>query len=134
MKNLDNKLLCAASHWNLRAASARHVPLNQRGFGLPSGYLAYLRCIYSINIALLESSPIFLILAGALQGCPLSGWIFAVSTTCFVQALDECVDKVGFGMSRVCADDIGLALKEVRHLKTVHAICHLMDKCAVLCV
>eukprot|EP00973_Karenia_brevis_P087605 12148963-Karenia_brevis.AAC.1 len=55
--------------------------------------------------------------AGVLQGCPLSGSLYALVTDIFLCELKEYINDQGLGVITACADDIGGALKSFRHMQ-----------------
>ena len=58
-------------------------------------------------------------LAGILQGCPLSSFIFVLVFDPILWHLSEVLEQPARGTFRACADDIGLILRHIAHL------CHL---------
>ena len=52
----------------------------------------------------------FIMGSGALQGCPLSGFIFATSTSPFMSYIEIEIDGKSNTVTRICADDVGSAL------------------------
>ena len=60
--------------------------------------------------------------SGIIQGCALSGTLFALSTAAFAEDLLRCVDAAGRGITRLCADDIGGAVTGVAHLAHVERV------------
>ena len=74
-----------------------------------------------------EVVQMFFLTPGVLQGCPMSGWLFALVMDTILEALHKGLGIADPGYSidvpciRACADDIGAALKEGRDLKTLHA-------------
>ena len=72
------------------------------------------------------------VLAGALQGCPLSGFLFAAAFSPFLCMMAECTDKKGEALTRACADDVGASLRTIRVLPKYAVIFDLAEKCANL--
>jgi len=77
---------------------------------LPSGVLNIIKGIYLMNIASSNSFILFIVRAGVLQGCPLSGSIFALCTHPFYSYFKAEIDDKGLGMTRCCADDVGAVI------------------------
>ena len=65
---------------------------------------------------------LFYILSGVVQGCTMSGLLFALSFDPFVRELARRIDDVGLGTSRMCADDVGIAFRHVHGLIAAHEI------------
>ena len=57
---------------------------------------------------------LFQVLSGVLQGCPLSGSIFALAADGFLRRLRRILSCGGHGVLRACADDIAVALGCIR--------------------
>eukprot|EP00972_Heterocapsa_arctica_P045683 6741317-Heterocapsa_arctica.AAC.1 len=49
-------------------------------------------------------------MSGVLQGCPLSGLLFAVSLDPYLRWMKHDIEDAGLGVIRACADDIGASL------------------------
>eukprot|EP00959_Pyramimonas_sp_CCMP1952_P323638 6773090-Pyramimonas_sp.AAC.1 len=49
-------------------------------------------------------------ISGVLQGCPLSGSLFAIAIDSFLWDVFRSVQRPGHGQIRACADDIGAVL------------------------
>jgi hypothetical protein len=82
--------------------------------GFPSGWMNIIKAKYSLvrTFARCDNDLLFLywILSGVLQGCPLSGMLFAFAIDPFLRKLSSEVDDAGVGCTRACADDVGGAL------------------------
>lgn len=70
--------------------------------------------------------------AGALQGCPLSGCVYAVATAPFASEIGAVVDGRLLATTRICADDIGAAVGNVASLTLYHRCCSTMEASAGL--
>ncbi len=56
-------------------------------------------------------------LTGVLQGCPLSGLIFARAIDQFSRCAESRVDSLACGVARACADDVGAVAQSIYFLK-----------------
>jgi hypothetical protein len=90
--------------------------------GFPSGLINIIKAMYTLvrTYARCDADLYFLywIISGVLQGCPLSGMIFAFAIDPFLRKLEAEVDGCGIGTTRACADDVGGALPCIGTLKT----------------
>jgi hypothetical protein len=59
---------------------------------------------------------LFLVRCGVLQGCPLSGTLFAISVEPFLRHMRYEVQNKGGGIVRACADDVGIAIVSINTL------------------
>eukprot|EP00972_Heterocapsa_arctica_P051571 7587157-Heterocapsa_arctica.AAC.1 len=117
--------------WDFAAAfpSVAHEWLFRtlRFIGAPLGLLNLIRGMYLCNCAFLACDGVvyllFRVSAGILQGCPLSGMLFAVAIDPILRRFDVEVCQSGKGIIRACADDIGGALKSLKFLKVTKNIC-----------
>jgi hypothetical protein len=96
------------------------IMLVLEGIGAPQVFIAlikgfYFWCRTATSIAG-QVHFLFLILSGVLQGCPLSGMIFAIAIDPFLRYIDASIDLKGLGMTRACADDIAVALASLAGL------------------
>ena len=57
---------------------------------------------------------LILITSGVLQGCGLSGTLFAISMDPFLRQAEEEVERIQLGTVRACADDVGAAIRSLR--------------------
>ncbi len=57
-----------------------------------------------------------MIFCGVLQGCPLSGVIFAWRVDPFLAAMNFKADSKHVAITRVCADDVGAPLRRIEAL------------------
>ena len=60
--------------------------------------------------------------SGVLQGCPLSGSIFAIIMNPFLVHFENKIEIKKKGVVRACADDIGMVLRSVSDLVSAHAV------------
>jgi len=96
-----------------------------RGIKLWGGYISGIKGLYTSNKAYGYSGGfvvfLFWIVAGVLQGCPMSG-------TLFVFAIDPLLwsfkVKISSAVVRTCADDIGMALKRLDMLALLYKLFH----------
>ena len=98
------------------------ITLVVKRLGLPSGLVNLILGIYSDNRAFHKGSdePLYIIISGILQGCPMSGTIFA---WCLNPCLNNMVRAVqGNGLVRACADDIALVLRSLRFIIVIAAV------------
>jgi hypothetical protein len=107
--------------WDFAAAFASvahgwlHVILEEGRF--PSGFKNIIKAMYTLVRMYTEcdSELVFLcwVLRGVLQGCPLSGMLFAYAVDPFLRKMERKVDIMGRGATRACADDIGAAITSI---------------------
>ena len=64
----------------------------------------------------------FWILSGVLQGCPLSGMLFAFVIDPFLRCMKATIQDKGLAQIRACADDIGAAMQNIHVLKLFEPI------------
>ena len=83
----------------------------------PDGLYNLLNAVYTINITFVcvggRLVILFVIESGVLQGCPLSGVIFAITADPAMEAFDQEINRTNKGCIRACADDIGAALHSI---------------------
>ena len=100
-----------------------HAVLGARGF--PAGFRVLIESLYYLGFCYLNQQGmvhfLFVILSGILQGCPLSGSLFAISGEPFLLGLTK-IDKAHGSLTRACADDHGQALPKLDVLKPVLAV------------
>ena len=71
---------------------------------------------------------IFLFQSGIIQGCTAAGLLFGISCDPLVRILHDTVDVGAGGTTRVCADDIGMALPSLSTLKIIKPIFRTKDQ------
>ena len=90
--------------------------------GFPSGWINIIKTMYTLvrSFARCDADLYFLfwVMSGVLQGCPLSGMIFAFAIDPLLRKIAAEVDGCGVGSTRACADDVGGALSCIGTLKT----------------
>eukprot|EP00959_Pyramimonas_sp_CCMP1952_P144443 3023698-Pyramimonas_sp.AAC.1 len=78
---------------------------------LPSAFLAARRSLYASIAAVGRIvgiiKDVFCILCGVIQGCALSGSLFAAATSAFLEDLRFGLEVWRRGILRACADDVG---------------------------
>ena len=71
---------------------------------IPDGLMNVIRAIYHCNLAWGSIrgclSPLFVAMSGILQGCPLSGLLFAWIMNPFLEAMKAMIDDKGLAMTR----------------------------------
>ena len=72
------------------------------------------------------------ILSGVLQGCPLSGTIFALIMEPFLRMFLRDVVRPGLGHVLACADDIGAVVNKISSLQVLARIFRLAEACVGL--
>ena len=86
----------------------------------PDGFRQIIRAMYGfVECGTVPEGAYFfmyLILSGVLQGCPLSGLIFAMAVDPFLNKFVAEAEDTGAAVIRACADDIGAALRDVSGL------------------
>ena len=91
---------------------------------IPSGILEAIRLLYSDNVAFNCSgngtTKLFCILAGVLQGCPLSGSLFVVVLDPLLELFKLHIEDAGIGRVRACADDIGATLHHLQYINVLY--------------
>ena len=87
--------------------------------GMPEGMRNVVKALYSNCKAFMRTPSglhfLFVILSGVLQGCPFSGTLFVLVLDPFLRRIHSLVDCRGLGITRACADDIGMVLKNWIH-------------------
>ena len=102
------------------------IELVVRSYGLPDGLANLIGVYYACNLACtqVQNEIMFLlmIVSGVHQGCPMSGWIFALIFDPFVELFYRNIEVAGKGIARVCADDVGAAVNDIGCLVTLHHV------------
>ena len=100
-------------------AVLRHRRLPESFLRLFVGLYNKASAIYNNNGQILT---LILFLSGVLQGCPGSAFLFNNSLDPFLHLMDRFLRGARAGIVRACADDIGLTLRRLSHLKKIHPI------------
>ena len=91
--------------------------------GCPAGFQETVAAIYWINCTFAAAGGtlefLFFVLSCVLQGCPLSGFLFALCMDPFLWLFQAAIDLKNCGVTRACADDVGMALTSFKFLKLV---------------
>ena len=102
--------------------------------GIPPGAYDLIMGMCCLNLAHSAAGgalvPLFLILSGVLQGCPLSGFLFAIGVDPFLWWMYRVIELAGHGKIRVCADGIGTALKNISALLVLYPIFAAIERAA----
>ncbi len=98
--------------------------LRHRGF--PPGFICFIEAIYHKAHACAfvggHTKILFYFLAGVLQGCPASAFLFNLAVDPFLNFLQISLAVRSGGILRACADDIGAALRTLATLKRLHPV------------
>ena len=104
-----------------------------RFINFPSGRLVLVQKLYPSNEASYgsESGLVFLfsILSGVLQGCPLSGSLFAIVIDLLLHFFKKHVEDSALASCRACEDDIGMALK---HMSSIPSNCKWFEEYSII--
>ena len=65
------------------------------------------------------TSPAFWHSSGIRQGCPSSGWVWAVASHVLLKMLRSVLDQVNHGEVCACADDLLITVRALKHLAAV---------------
>ena len=91
--------------------------------GFPAGIYDAILVLYRMKKAYMNTHKgiIFMsvVLSGVLQGCPLSGSLFVIAVDPLLHMFSICLENSSLARARACADDIGLAIHEFKHLPIV---------------
>ena len=93
---------------------------------MPDDYIRVFQSLYKNAMATYEhNGNIFVLirfLSGVIQGCPASAFLFNNAIDPFLASFDKALRSRHAGIVRACADDIGIVLKQLKHLKLVQPI------------
>ena len=99
----------------------------------PLWFPNFAKFLYTVNFVVNYLGHFkFWILAGILQGCGLSGSLFALAFDPFLVVLEESIDSRKVGQTRTCADDVGSVSKALGHLKRIAIVFGWASECASL--
>ena len=95
----------------------RFIFIVLRAVAAPTELINYITALYTGNVAVdFDGEIMFKILSGILQGCGMSGSLFALVFDPFLVALHSSLDVLDKGTTRGCADDVGIALRKLRDI------------------
>ncbi|CAK0895035.1 unnamed protein product, partial [Prorocentrum cordatum] len=95
-------------------------------FGVPLGFRNVVAALYSNCLAFssfraegtsAELEPLFALLCGIMQGCPLSGTVWCLAMDAPIRALLAAIAEHGF--LTACADDLGMLIKNAVALPSI---------------
>ncbi|CAK0860694.1 unnamed protein product, partial [Prorocentrum cordatum] len=90
-------------------------------------------CSSSINNSVYGNAALlYYIQSGIVQGCPGSGFLFAVAADPFMLDFDWSINRRALGLVRACADDVGAAIRTIRALKIFFRIFRAAARVAAL--
>eukprot|EP00959_Pyramimonas_sp_CCMP1952_P258180 5396031-Pyramimonas_sp.AAC.1 len=70
--------------------------------------------------------------SGIIQGCSLSGSMYAAVAACFLFDLQSRMEGPRLGLARACADDIGCVVKQLRALRILADVMQTAERIAAL--
>jgi hypothetical protein len=104
--------------------------------GFPRGFADLTAGVYHLPSCLstgqTNSSFLWWAFSGILQGCPLSGTLFAVGTHPLLCELKHEIEGKQLGVTRACADYIGAALRDISALRPIKCVFDTAAACANL--
>ncbi|CAK0891794.1 unnamed protein product [Prorocentrum cordatum] len=80
------------------------------------------RCVQCFSATMTKPTLLYFVQSGIIQGCPGSGFPFALCADPFAQDFDRSVSLRGRGIIRACADDVGAAIARIEVLKVLFRI------------
>ena len=93
---------------------------------VPESYISVIEMLYHMNSTYVRCNGALRymcsISAGVLQGCPLSGSLFAIAIDPILARMARVLERGKRGILRACADDIGAALASSRVLPQLHQV------------
>jgi len=105
---------------------------------LPKGILNAFDALYSRNEAYWECGGVqhwlFTVLAGVLQGCPLSGSLFVIAIDPLLFLFSKFIIDPMKGRVAACADDVGVVLNELSSLPILQHLFSSFEEVAGLCL
>ena len=97
--------------------------------GLPSGQRNAIKSFYKLCVSFLMSGNhlVFFtfMMSGVIQGCPLSGSLFAIAMDPVLRLMLQKIEQRDLGHVRACADDIGIVLRSLSSLSVLAPIFNL---------
>eukprot|EP00973_Karenia_brevis_P034095 4703570-Karenia_brevis.AAC.1 len=70
--------------------------------------------------------------SGVIQGSPTAALFFVLGMEPFVRMLEFKINNKVLGLSRLCADDIGCVLENIKHLEHLYTIFNWMEAVSAL--
>ena len=94
--------------------------------GLPSGQRNAIHSFYHLCVSFLMNGNQLMfftfMLSGVIQGCPLSGSLFAIALDPVLSLMNKKIEQRDLGHVRACADDIGIVLRSLSSLTVLFPI------------
>ena len=94
--------------------------------GLPTGQRNAIHSFYRLCVSFLMSGNqlVFFtfLFSGVIQGCPLSGSLFAIAMDPILRLMQQKIEARALGHVRACADDIGIVLRSIASLSELAPI------------
>jgi len=105
--------------------------------GVPQGFLNVHAGLFSLVMAVCldvlgAARLLSFITSGVVQGCPLSGLLFALASDPMLNCFDERLVSGGEALVVACADDIGMAVKSIELLTIAAEIVSKPAKCTLV--
>ena len=103
---------------------------------LPAGFIDLCYGFFSYIIGVSKKSNgitalLFLVNSGVVQGCSLSGLLFAIAINPFLAEMVNKIDNRDFGVTRACADDIGVCPEVFAHAECFATLFLKIPKCVL---
>ncbi|CAK0894693.1 unnamed protein product, partial [Prorocentrum cordatum] len=106
--------------------SQEYLLMLMNKLGLPGPLMWFLSWLYLAIQGVVAHAgqliPIYWLRSGIIQGCGLSGSLYALGAAPFLCALEDTLETPGYGIARACADEIGAVVYEARHLNVLYDV------------